>query len=154
MFCWFELVFSWSWAGYKLVMSWFWIRSLLLWTSLGPAHGLFKPSHNQLITSSGPALTNIKKHTWPDYAAFLFFVFQQGRQLLVAFDFHCMKKVLWKSMLAATVWLPTFFKISSFAFHRGKKWLRFETTWGWVNYDNIFIWGELNTLSSWLTIYH
>jgi len=71
---------SWSLVGPELVISWLWAGSESGACCLVPAHGLFKPAHNQLITSSGPALTNIKKHTWPDYTIFLFFVFQQGRQ--------------------------------------------------------------------------
>ncbi len=41
-----------------------------------------------------------------------------------------------------TVWLQTFFRISSFVFSRTKT---FETTWGWVN-DTILIFGTSSSL--------
>jgi len=46
--------------------------------------------------------------------------------LLVPIDFHCMAR-------------NTFFFINLFVFHRSHPVL--ETTWGWVNYDRIFIFG-------------
>jgi len=35
--------------------------------------------------------------------------------------------------MAGTIWLPTFFKISSFKFNWKKTSYRFGTTWGWVS---------------------
>ncbi len=49
------------------------------------------------------------------------------------------KKQYWSQWLRSTVWLPTFFKISSFVFSRKiyfrnrKRKFRFGTTWGWVD---------------------
>ncbi len=66
-------------------------------------------------------------------------------QLMVANDFHSIFFLLynWSQWLPWTVWLPTYFKISSsfllFLTEERKSYI-FETIWGWVNNE----WYELD----------
>ncbi len=52
--------------------------------------------------------------------------------------------------LPASVWLHTFFKISSFMLNRNS--YRFWATWGWVNDDRIFIFGWTIPLLPYVTL--
>ncbi len=64
-----------------------------------------------------------------------------GKQtVVVAIDLQCLFFILWKSM-ATTVCYPTLFKIF-FVLNRRKK----PPTWGWVNDDIIFIFGQTLSL--------
>ncbi len=47
----------------------------------------------------------------------------------------CFFNTSMSSMITKTVWVPTFFKISSFTFRRRTKGLQVGTIWGWVNDD-------------------
>ncbi len=74
----------------------------------------------------------------PNLYEFCFFCWRQknifwrmlvNKQLMVAIDFHCMEqKMLWKSMATVNCLVTN-------------RRYRFRTTWGWVNYDRIFIFG-------------
>jgi len=58
----------------------------------------------------------------------IFFRILAFKQLTpVAIDFHTWEKKILSQWLFSTVWLPTFFKISSFAFNRRNSY-RFGTT--------------------------
>ncbi len=71
------------------------------------------------------------------------------KQLPVAINFHSMAKYHGSKWLPATVWLPTFFKISLFCVHQ-KKDERFGITWGWVNDDKLFILSWTFLLTAWI----
>ncbi len=58
------------------------------------------------------------------------------KQFLLPNDFRSIFSLQW---LPVSVWLHTFFKISSFMLNRNS--YRFWATWGWVNDDRIFIFG-------------
>ncbi len=61
-------------------------------------------------------------------------------------DFHSRNKNTME-VNGAPELFPTFFRITSFVFGRTKTFIRFGTTWGWVNY-RMFIFGWTIPLSS------
>ncbi len=66
------------------------------------------------------------------------------KQLMVAIDFHGIFSILGSQWLPSTVWLPAFFKISSFALNNIRHSYRLGMTWGRENDDRIVFLGELS----------